>query len=62
LIERYTLPEMGQVWSTAHKLQTWLQVELAVCEAQAELGRIPQEALQEIKAKAAFDPARVFGN
>jgi adenylosuccinate lyase len=60
LIERYTLPEMGQVWSTAHKLQTWLQVELAVCEAQAELGRIPQEALQEIKAKAAFDPARVL--
>jgi len=60
LIERYTLPEMGQIWSTAHKLQTWLQVELAVCEAQAELGRIPQEALQEIRAKAAFDPARVL--
>jgi len=60
LIERYTLPEMGQIWSAANKLQTWLQVELAVCEAQAELGRIPQEALEEIKAKAAFDPARVL--
>lgn len=60
MIERYTLPEMGQIWSAANKLQTWLQVELAVCEAQAELGRIPQEALEEIKAKAAFDPARVL--
>ncbi len=59
MIERYTLPEMGQIWSHSRKLQTWLEVEIAVCEAQAELGRIPQEALEQIKQRAAFDPERV---
>ncbi len=60
LIERYTLPEMGEVWTEAYKLKTWLQVEIAVCEAQAELGYIPAEAVEEIKAKARFDPQRVL--
>jgi len=60
LIERYTLPEMGELWTEAYKLKTWLQVEIAVCEAQAELGYIPQEAVDTIKAKATFDPARVL--
>ncbi|MFP4296587.1 MAG: adenylosuccinate lyase [Spirulinaceae cyanobacterium] len=60
MIERYTLPEMGQLWTDEFKLQTWLQVEIAVCEAQAELGYIPQEAVEEIKAKANFDVARVL--
>jgi adenylosuccinate lyase len=60
LIERYTLPEMGELWTDAYKLKTWLQVEIAVCEAQAELGYIPTEAVEEIKAKAQFDPQRVL--
>jgi adenylosuccinate lyase len=60
LIERYTLPEMGNLWTETHKLKTWLQVEIAVCEAQAELGNIPAEALEIIKAKANFDPQRVL--
>ncbi|MBD2667192.1 adenylosuccinate lyase [Richelia sinica FACHB-800] len=60
MIERYTLPEMGNLWSEAYKLKTWLQVEIAVCEAQAELGYIPSEAVAEIKAKANFDPKRVL--
>jgi adenylosuccinate lyase len=60
LIERYTLPEMGELWTEAHKLKTWLQVEVAACEAQAELGYIPAEAVAEIKAKANFDPQRVL--
>ena len=59
LIERYTLPEMGRLWTDRHKYQTWLQVEVAVCEAQAELGYIPSEAVEEIKAKANFDTDRV---
>ena len=59
-IERYTLPEMGEIWTDNYKLKTWLQVEIAVCEAQAELGYIPQEAVDEIKAKANFDPQRVL--
>jgi adenylosuccinate lyase len=60
VIERYTLPEMGNLWIEAYKLKTWLQVEIAVCEAQAELGYIPSEAVAEIKAKANFDPDRVL--
>ncbi|MEB3336544.1 MAG: adenylosuccinate lyase [Leptolyngbyaceae bacterium] len=60
MIERYTLPEMGNLWSETYKLKTWLQVEIAVCEAQADLGYIPSEAVEEIKAKANFDPQRVL--
>ena len=60
MIERYTLPEMGEIWTDNYKLKTWLQVEIAVCEAQAELGYIPTEAVEEIKAKANFDPERVL--
>ncbi len=60
MIERYTLPEMGELWTDTYKLKTWLQVEIAVCEAQAELGYIPQDAVEEIKAKANFDPQRVL--
>ena len=60
MIERYTLPEMGEIWTDNYKLKTWLQVEIAVCEAQAELGYIPTEAVEEIKAKADFDPQRVL--
>ena len=60
LIERYTLPEMGNFWTDEFKLKTWLQVEIAVCEAQAEVGNIPSEAVEEIKAKADFDIQRVL--
>jgi adenylosuccinate lyase len=60
VIERYTLPEMGEIWTDTYKFKTWLQVEIAVCEAQAELGYIPAEAVDEIKAKADFDPERVL--
>ncbi len=60
MIERYTLPEMGELWTETYKLKTWLQVEIAVCEAQAELGAIPEAAVEEIKAKANFDPKRVL--
>lgn len=60
MIERYTLPAMGELWTNEAKLKTWLDVELAVCEAQAELGNIPETALTEIKEKANFDPQRVL--
>ncbi|MBW4665514.1 MAG: adenylosuccinate lyase [Chroococcus sp. CMT-3BRIN-NPC107] len=60
MIERYTLPQMGELWTETYKLKTWLQVEIAVCEAQAQLGYIPTEAVEEIKEKANFDPKRVL--
>ncbi len=51
---------MGNLWTETYKLKTWLQVEIAVCEAQSELGNIPAAAVEEIKAKANFDPKRVL--
>ena len=60
MIERYTLPEMGELWTDQYKFQTWLQVEIAVCEAQAKLGLIPQSAVDTIKEKANFDVARIL--
>lgn len=59
MIERYSTPEMTAVWTDQARMQTWLEVELAVCEAWAELGVIPPAALSEIKEKATFDVARV---
>lgn len=51
---------MGDLWTDNFKLQTWLDVEIAVCEAQAELGKIPPEAVATIKDKAQFDVKRVL--
>ena len=45
MIPRYTLPEMGALWSEQNKFQKWLDVELAVCEAWAERGQVPGEVL-----------------
>ena len=59
MIERYTLPEMGAVWSEENKFQKWLDVELAVCEVHAEMGTIPREALEQIKTRAKFSVARI---
>jgi len=59
MIERYTLPEMGAVWSPQNKFQKWLDVEIAVCEVHAEDGVIPQDALDKIKSKSAFSVERI---
>src|SRR5678816_4111072 len=59
MIERYTLPEMGALWSEENKFQKWLEVELAVCEVHAEMGTIPRDALEQIKARARFSVDRI---
>ncbi|KRT75189.1 MAG: adenylosuccinate lyase, adenylosuccinate lyase [Candidatus Rokubacteria bacterium CSP1-6] len=59
MIDRYTRPEMGAVWSQATKYAAWLRVELAVCEAYARRGHIPPDALARITAQARVDPARI---
>ncbi|HEY3578935.1 MAG TPA: adenylosuccinate lyase [Pyrinomonadaceae bacterium] len=59
MIDRYTLPEMGALWSEQNKFQKWLDVEIAVCEVHAENGIIPQDALEQIKARAKFSVARI---
>jgi adenylosuccinate lyase len=59
MIARYTLPEMGAVWTEENKFQKWLEVELAVCEVHAEMGTIPHDALEEIKSRAKFSVERI---
>ena len=59
MITRYTLPEMGALWSEQNKFQKWLDVEIAVCEVHAEMGTIPNDALEQIKARASFSVARI---
>jgi adenylosuccinate lyase len=59
MIERYTNPEMGAIWNEPNRYRTWLDVEIAVCEAWAKLGKIPAASLKTIKAKADFDVARI---
>lgn len=59
MIPRYTLPQMGRIWTEENKFRRWLDVEIAVCEVQAEMGLIPAQAVQVIKQKAAFDVTRI---
>jgi adenylosuccinate lyase len=59
MIPRYTRPEMGRIWTEENKFKKWLQIEILACEAWAEMGKIPREALKEIKEKARFDIERI---
>ncbi|MBI2864456.1 MAG: adenylosuccinate lyase [Chloroflexi bacterium] len=58
MIERYSNPEMARVWSDQNRLDKWLQVEIAACEAWAELGAIPVSALTQIR-QARYDEKRI---
>ncbi|MCP9829806.1 adenylosuccinate lyase [Synechococcus sp. HJ21-Hayes] len=60
MIERYTLPEMGAIWSEQAKFQSWLDVEIAATEANCELGRVPADAVATIKEKASFSVERIL--
>lgn len=60
MIERYSLPEMQALWSLQNKYDTWLKVELAVVQAQAEVGRIPQAEADAIVSKAKFSLDRAL--
>jgi adenylosuccinate lyase len=59
VIERYTRPEIGRIWSDEAKYGAWLRVELAVCDAHARRGRIPPEALDRVKTRARVDLPRI---
>lgn len=59
MIPRYTRPAMEAIWNERHEWQTMLDVEIAACEANAQLGRIPKEAVEVIKEKADFDVDRI---
>ncbi|MDA8162459.1 MAG: adenylosuccinate lyase [Desulfobacteraceae bacterium] len=59
MIERYSRPRMAAIWEQDNKYKVWLEVEMLAAEAWAELGAIPREAAEEIRARGKFDPARV---
>ena len=59
MIERYTLPELGNVWTEEAKYRAWLKVEIAVCRARAELGEIPSDEIEELAEKADFSVERI---
>lgn len=60
MIERYTRKVMGQIWTLENRYKAWLSVELAVCEAWAELGKIPFDALKNIKENASINTNRIL--
>ena len=59
MIDRYTRPEMGALWTDEHKFRTWLDVELAACAAMAQAGLIPRRDWADIRRKAGFDVKRI---
>jgi adenylosuccinate lyase len=59
MIKRYTNPEMGAIWSDERRYQTWLEVELAAADAMAQAGIVPADAARDLRARAAFDVARI---
>ncbi len=60
MIERYSRKAMSDLWTLEKRYDAWLKVELAVCEAWHKLGRIPAEAMEVIREKAAFNVDRVL--
>lgn len=60
MIERYTRPEMGAIWTEENKFKAWLEVEILACEAWAEIGEIPKEDVAKLRANASFDIDRIY--
>jgi adenylosuccinate lyase len=59
VIERYTLPEMGRVWSEAHKYELWCQVEVLVLQAHAEAGTVPADSVEPVRRATPPTPEAV---
>jgi len=59
MIERYTRPEMGRIWSDEHRFSIWLRIEILACEALHALGEIPAADLEQIRKRATFDVRRI---
>lgn len=59
MIERYSRPEMSNIWTEENKYKAWLEVEILACEAWSELGHIPQEDVQKIRESAKFNIDRI---
>ncbi len=59
MIERYETPEINAIWKDQNRFQKWLDVELAVCKAWNEAGKIPDEDYRNIVDKASFSVQRI---
>ena len=59
MIDRYTLPRMAAVWTQVSKYQRWLDVELAVCEAMEQTGKVPRGVAARVRRKVKIDPKRI---
>ncbi|MFB7638546.1 adenylosuccinate lyase [Peribacillus butanolivorans] len=59
MIERYTRPEMGNIWTETNRFNAWLEVEILACEAWSELGVIPKEDVQLLRENATFNVDRI---
>jgi len=60
MIERYTRPEMGRIWTLENKFARWMQIEILACEAWAELGVVPREDAARIRERSGFDVDRIL--
>lgn len=59
MIARYSRPTMTNLWSEEAQFRTWLDIEVLACEGWAKLGKIPKEAMEQIRQKAGFDAAEI---
>ena len=59
MIDRYTLPRMGAIWTQQRKYECWLEVELAVCQAMEQMGDVPHGIAKRIRKKVTVDPSRI---
>ncbi|MER2057612.1 MAG: adenylosuccinate lyase [Niallia sp.] len=59
MIDRYTRPEMGKIWTEENRFKAWLEVEILACEAWVKLGEIPTEDVKKIRENASFDIERI---
>jgi adenylosuccinate lyase len=60
MIERYTFPEIGDIWSDKNRFSIWLRIEVLAVEALSELGIVPSSALEKIQKKADFEVSRIL--
>jgi adenylosuccinate lyase len=60
MIDRYTRPEMGAIWTEENRFKAWLEVEILACEAWSELGDIPKEDVKKLRENASFDMDRIY--
>ena len=60
MIDRYTREEMGKIWEDENRFRIWLEIETLATEAQAELGEVPREAAEAVRARGNFDVARIL--